>query len=873
MAPEQVAGDPNLDHRVDLYALGCMAFEMLTGKSPFAEHPPQRMLAAHLSQAPASVESLRPECPPSLALLIARLLEKDPADRMDSATEVVRSLGSVATTSSETSRLTPQGRMLRSLAVWAVATLVVWIVAKAAVVGIGLPQWTVTGALAVMFLGLPVLLFTGWAKWMARRAVAATPTLTPGGTMAVPSGTMTNIAIRANRHLSFRRATRGGIYAMVAFVVLVAGFMITRAMGIGPAASLFASGSLSAQDRIVLADFTTDARDTAMAPIVQEAVRAAMSQSNAIRLVAPTEVVAALEQMRHPDHASLDATVAREVALRTGAKAILGGRLVPAGNGYLVSLELKSADQGAMLASFQGTAAGATDLLGVVDDLTRKLRGKVGESLKSVAATVPLERATTQSLEALRLFSEATRANDIDGDYDRAVRLLREAVALDSTFALAWRKLNAAGTNARLPKAVVDSAIERAAQYADRLPPLERQLVLGGLYDQHATLGDRGRSLAAYRAAFAIDSTNTVIHNQISMLTIERGEYDTAIAYSRRQLQQGGGGQAHEKLIRSLLHAERLDEAAREVDSLELAASAPSEAFFADFERSGVEYARGNIDAAIAAALDLTESPREPVRLIGLGARSFMALAAGKLRLAKEEAVRRDSLVRTRGAPGLGGALLPVASAIVYEGNVALAVAQLDELVASAAWRAAAPVDRPYFAVAELYARGGEPARAREVLRQMERDWPEGFVAPPRQAQRALAEGEIALATDDHAQAIQRFHAAAIAPDGHLAQCDACAMSGLARAFDAAGQRDSARVYFERYLAVPAIRRFAQADPLSLAMVRRRLGELYDDIGERTKAIEQYQAFVRLWQDADPELQPAVAQVRARMAELQRQGG
>jgi serine/threonine-protein kinase len=246
MAPEQVAGDPGLDHRVDLYSLGCMAFEMLTGKPPFADRAPQRMLGAHLTETPPAIESLRPDCPPGLALLVSRLLQKDPADRPADALTVLKSIGTVTTTSSESARLSPKGRLTRSLAVWAVATLIVWIVARAAVVGIGLPSWTVSGAVGVMLIGLPVLLATGWAKWMARRAAAATPTLTPGGSTVprLPSGTMATIAIRANRHLSFRRATRGGIYAMGAFILLITGFMVTRAMGIGPAASLFAAGTL-----------------------------------------------------------------------------------------------------------------------------------------------------------------------------------------------------------------------------------------------------------------------------------------------------------------------------------------------------------------------------------------------------------------------------------------------------------------------------------------------------------------------------------------------------------------------------------------------------------------------------------------------------
>ena len=152
-------------------------------------------------------------------------------------------------------------------------------------------------------------------------------------------------------------------------------------------------------------------------------MRAAMSQSRAVQVLSPSDVAGTLGLMQRPTNTPLDPAVSREVATRSGAKAILGGRLARAGSGYLVSLDLTSVAQGTPLASFQGTADGVKDLLGVVDELTRKLRSKMGESLKQVQNSIPLAQATTSNLEALRKFTEATRANDIDGDYDRQSRL------------------------------------------------------------------------------------------------------------------------------------------------------------------------------------------------------------------------------------------------------------------------------------------------------------------------------------------------------------------------------------------------------------------------------------------------------------------
>src|SRR6185312_1348806 len=71
-----------------------------------------------------------------------------------------------------------------ALGAWAVATGAAWILAKAAIVGIGLPSWVLPGALIVAGLGLPVILFTAFVQRTAHRALIQTPTLTPGGTTA-----------------------------------------------------------------------------------------------------------------------------------------------------------------------------------------------------------------------------------------------------------------------------------------------------------------------------------------------------------------------------------------------------------------------------------------------------------------------------------------------------------------------------------------------------------------------------------------------------------------------------------------------------------------------------------------------------------------
>jgi serine/threonine-protein kinase len=97
MAPEQAAGDPNADHRADIYAFGCLAYEVFTGNPPFTHDAPHRVIARHFQETPRPVAERRPDVPPAIAALIARCLEKEPAHRPQRAADLLQALDAVST--------------------------------------------------------------------------------------------------------------------------------------------------------------------------------------------------------------------------------------------------------------------------------------------------------------------------------------------------------------------------------------------------------------------------------------------------------------------------------------------------------------------------------------------------------------------------------------------------------------------------------------------------------------------------------------------------------------------------------------------------------------------------------------------------------
>jgi tetratricopeptide (TPR) repeat protein len=120
----------------------------------------------------------------------------------------------------------------------------------------------------------------------------------------------------------------------------------------------------------------------------------------------------------------------------------------------------------------------------------------------------------------------------------------------------------------------------------------------------------------------------------------------------------------------------------------------------------------------------------------------------------------------------------------------------------------------------------------------------------------------LAAAEGSHQEALQLARRAA-----YRSGCDGCTGNQIARSFEAMGQVDSAIVAWENLLRPPTFgSEFNHWRSVELPLAYRRVGELYETRGDRSLAADRYAAFVDLWENADPELQPAVTEVRERLA-------
>jgi eukaryotic-like serine/threonine-protein kinase len=869
MAPEQAAADPATDHRADLYAFGCMAYELLAGRPPFTGKSPQRLLAAHMGEAPEPIGALRPDTPPELADIVMRCLAKDADQRPQSAGDLVRVLDTVTSGGGHTAMppilLGGRHAMWRALGIYAVTFAAVAIVARSAIVGIGLPDWVFPGAVGVMALGLPVILFTAYVQHAARRLITMTPTYTPGGT-AAPQGTMATIAMKASPHMSWRRTATGGAYALGAFVLLIGAFMLLRGLGIGPFGSLLASGQLDAHQPLLVAEFAAKGgADSALGGVVAEAVRADLAQSNAVTVMPASMIRDALQRMREPLDRHVDAALARQIAQRDGMKAVITGDITPLGAGFIVTARIVAAQSGNDLAAFQATANGPSDLIPTVGQLSRDLRGKIGESLRSVQNSPPLEAVTTSSLDALKAYTEGDVAFT-QLEYAKAVEWLKQAVAFDSTFAMAWRRLAVAYKDAGMSPVLVDSALARAYRFRDHLTDRERFSTVASYYD----LGpgrDRAKALQAYQQAMALGDY-AISPNNLGLLYTARRQFAVAESVFAVGVAKApmSGVSIYANLGAALVDEGKFQAADSLLRAYDRQFGPQAEM---EFVHAAALYNQGNADSARAVLVQSISGANPVDRGTLLMALASLDERGGQLAAFMRQYGAAIALFRANG--GFAPVLLDSVESAMFDawfrGQPARAVRTLDAAIAATPLRTIPEEVRPYPQVAQVYAMAGQPDRAKALLAQMQSEVRDTSILRVDQPARHAALGYIALAEKRPLDAVREFRAADSLPDGPANDCAKCAAVTIGMAFDQANMPDSAIAEFRRSLDTPYAFAF-NPDGDNLAFVYRRLGELYEAKGNAGEAANYYSKFVALWKNADPDLQPQVANVKLRLAHL-----
>ncbi len=205
----------------------------------------------------------------------------------------------------------------------------------------------------------------------------------------------------------------------------------------------------------------------------------------------------------------------------------------------------------------------------------------------------------------------------------------------------------------------------------------------------------------------------------------------------------------------------------------------------------------------------------------------------------------------------------------VVRGDATAELRALEAALLRAPLRTLPDAERPDLAVAQSMAEAGRPDRARAIVSDFQATVRDTAVRRSLEPDLHTTLGYIAMAERKPEQAILEYRRGDTALDGPANGCTVCLPLGIARAFDAANQPDSAIAEYEKYIATPyAFRLDETLDASLLPAFHERLGQLYEAKGDAANAAKHYRAFIELWKNADPELQARVKAARDRLAKL-----
>jgi serine/threonine-protein kinase len=432
MAPEQIAGDV-LEATADVYAAGCVLYELLAGRPPHVGASTAEVLRRSLTETPRAVAELRPEVPLGLAAVVARALAREPGERFPNGRALAEALREAETRPVPVVRpRTPWRLVLRR------------------------------GAAAVLLFGA-----VGVVAWLV-------------------------FARGARPALAFRE-----------------------------------------RDFVLVADVANGTGEPVFDLALKSAIETDLRQSRYVNVYDTTQVQNTLQLMRLGPDARLDEKVGRDVCLRAGVRALVVPRILRAGEAYRVGATLVEPTTGRIVAEASAVAQGREQvLLTAIDALTRDVRGRLGESLDSIARTdPPFAQYTTSSLEALHLLDLGRQAW-ARGDFTKAERSFRQALEHDPRFAAARGSLGLVMIQftgrPEEGRKMLTQALADAGEVSQR-----EHLHLRALHRQFVA-GDLEGALEDYRFISDLYPDSMVPHNNSGRILAQMGRYrDAAAAYER----------------------------------------------------------------------------------------------------------------------------------------------------------------------------------------------------------------------------------------------------------------------------------------------------------------------------------------------------
>jgi tetratricopeptide (TPR) repeat protein len=621
--------------------------------------------------------------------------------------------------------------------------------------------------------------------------------------------------------------------------------------GISIAAYMYAHRApmLTDKDPVVIADFANTTGDPVFDGTLRQGLSVQLEQSPYLNILSDAQIAQTMSLMGHRPMEKLNDDMARQVCQRSNSHATLEGSISQIGSQYSLILKAVNCSTGATLTSVEATAKDKDHVLSALNELASNIRGKLGESLRSVKThDAPLEAATTTSLDALKSYSMGREALIKRGDNAGAIILFQRAVGLDPNFAMAHASLGTVYNNSGKNELSRES-MKRAYELRDRVSDREKfyitshyehfytgnlekavsiyelwrqtypgdagpiDLNLGVIYQQ---LGDFDKALSSYQEASRLQPDSQLVSSQMMGLYLTMGRLDEARSILEKRFVNGKDlPEYHSALLEIAFLRDDADGMKKEIESF---ASKPgNEAGLLDGQKNLAAYHGQITKAREFARRALTASGGTPTKeqLANVDASASQTeYVIGETDRAKKDA----------------------------EGAIGVVTSKLSQLLA-----------------AMTLGLTGDSSRAQTIHDDISRRFPEdtvmqGILLPSLQAAIEYGRGNFQK-TIDLLQPVTRFELSG------FANLDPAFLRGLAYLHLNKGAE--AAVEFQKLLDHRGVVGSSITGPLAHLELARARAMTNDVSGART----EYQNFLAIWKDADPDI-PIFKQAQAEYAKL-----
>lgn len=283
---------------------------------------------------------------------------------------------------------------------------------------------------------------------------------------------------------------------------------------------------LTDKDTIVLADFDNKTGDPIFDGTLRQGLSIHLEQSPFLKIMDEDQMQRGLRLMGLSPGARVTSQTAREICVREGGEATIGGTIASLGKSYVITLQSVTCQDGATLAREQIEAIDKEHVLSALGTAATALRSKLGESHDSIQKfSRPVEdQVTTTSLEALQSFSEAMSVME-QGHFLDSVPFLERAVALDPNFATAYQYLSVAYVQAG-DSAKTREYAEKAFALIDRVSEWERDTIAVNHYEN---AGELDKAIDFDQSGARSYPRYWGFHNGLGAAYVDMGRYEEGL--------------------------------------------------------------------------------------------------------------------------------------------------------------------------------------------------------------------------------------------------------------------------------------------------------------------------------------------------------